>query len=193
MTAPFPAVFSDSELAAALEPGEHALWQGRPAPGGAPPQEQEFWRLFGAIMLVVGLGFLPFGLAFPQIRLVFVPLSALLTAGALACLILPARIERRRVAGMRYLLTDRRALVETEGRLRAWPISPHLIIEQSLGSPGSIVFDRVPLALTVNDQTVTRNVGFINIAEAEEIAQIIRRLQAALQAAPARPNPKADA
>lgn len=175
---PGAAVFTDAELGAALDPGERVIWQGRPVPRRGRDAGRWFWLIFAAIFGGVGTVFLAIALAATQLRLVFLPVGAVFLAIAAVSLILPRWFEARRVAALRYLLTDRRALVAAGERLRAWPITPHLIRDMRLGSPGSLVFDRETTAMTINDEVVLRDVGFIDIAEAEEIAQIIRRLQA---------------
>ncbi|MFD1882544.1 hypothetical protein [Paracoccus pacificus] len=183
-------VFSPEELTIALDPGERVIWQGRPVVMVKSVQNQLFWRLFGGIFGVVGAIFLPIGVFVkdPIIRMVFLPTGLLFLAIAGAGFVLPRQFARKRLAQARYALTDKRAIVADGPRIRHWPITPDMILEFDASSPGSIIFDREPTNMTINYQPVMRDIGFLNIVEAPEVGQIIRRLQSGQTGAQESPN-----
>ncbi|HWT08507.1 MAG TPA: hypothetical protein VN329_05045, partial [Roseomonas sp.] len=99
-----------SDLETLLQPGERVLWQGGPEFRGLVPPGTLVMLLAIALM---PLGFLLYGLAMGEWPLAVV---ALAICGGIAGYL---AVQARRAGRLRYVLTDRRALTLTDGRITA--------------------------------------------------------------------------
>ena len=180
----------DADIAALLEPGERILWQGAPVPGLHRPFRLIGMSAFGLPFLGFGLGAAGFGLwilpgatewqmgALAIVLLVFalpfIGVGAYLTVGAPLDSLIAA--PRR----LRYVLTDRRALILSSfpgRRVESWPIvkSSPLVHEPSARA-GSVYF-HVHQNRDSEGPEELKRAGFENIADSQQVFRLMRQVQ----------------
>ncbi|MDR0807790.1 MAG: hypothetical protein LBE86_01445 [Gemmobacter sp.] len=159
-----------------LEPGERLLWQGR-AEGRIPvdmsrPDE-----------VVFGLAFIAFAVFWMDRAM---RESDLMWLAGLPFLAIGLRLSVWRVWGPRlrarfstYMLTDRRALVETgwpilRRKTRALVITPATMVDLDEGDPASLTLGNL---VTGPRGATTESLSFTRISEARRVLALIRDIQ----------------
>lgn len=161
-----------------LQSGERLLWQGQAIGAGRPDLPVRFWNMLGTILSLGSLMFLLIaylGRSQPDFVAGFGGIGAVALVLGLACKILPRRFQVARLRRSRYALTDRRMLAHDGDTLRSWDITPDLELTVQPEDPGSIIVD--PPWRGNRPPKPQREAGFIGIAQADRIADMIRGIQ----------------
>jgi hypothetical protein len=188
---------TDPDIAALLEPGERVRWQGAPVAGFHLPFQIAGMAIFGTPFLVGGVAMAGFAIwtlmsatEWQMIALAvfclifslpFLGIGLLLTVGISLDLLIAA--SRR----LRYVLTDRRALIFEDfpkRKVASYPIlrSSPLVLEKS-AKAGSIYF-HVHATRDADDQLDIKREGFENIADSANVFQLMRQVQLGTAATP---------
>lgn len=158
-----------------LDPGEQAIWWGRPDPWRYAIRVS-WWRFTLGVIIAVTIAFvvgraLKFDTTYDILLLI-----ALLVVGV-ASISLPFRRYAEAKTAI-YLLTDKRAVVvkkyaEMSTRLERITLVEWRAAGQNLGD---VLFMDHEFTTENGDRRIVRD-GFVGIANAKEIAQEMRRLQ----------------
>lgn len=169
-----------AEWSLALEPGEKMLWMGQPTSAGTIDTGGKVFMLVGGLFAVIGSFFFVVGLIVgPDLmfKAVFSGLGLIFAVVGLGILLVPRHLRNKRVAQIRYALTDRRALIYEGGSIESYPVDDALPIEIQPGNPGSIIFGQKELPYMVNGVPAYRDIGFIAVPDLLEVGQMMRDIQ----------------
>jgi hypothetical protein len=159
-----------------LEPDEQAIWWGRPDPRSYA--RQGIGRALFVGIWFVGLGAFLSTKAIEARQLVPVLLCALAIMIGLYAMSEPLRryLKARRLV---YLLTNRRALIADEGRFRTVLLKDvgEIGLNWTGGPFGDVLYCDRPVEGSTRGERVED--GFLGIADAEAVANEMRRLKAA--------------
>lgn len=155
-------------LAALLQPGESVLWQGSPEFRGLVPP--------GTLVMLLAIGLMPlaflvYGLVMGEWALAVVAVA--IGSGIAGYLV----VQARRAGRLRYVLTDRRALTLTDGRITAQHSEgtmPDLELRPRGARHGDIVF-RWHETRSQKGSVQRRAEGFLGLPEP---APVLARLSA---------------
>ena len=139
--------------------------------------------LYGIYLLYVQtttFAFTPDMTAIPGTGGFSIPLDWMIFA-AFGYLALYALAHGLTVPGLsRFIVTDRRALIRRRlpwARHRSYTLLPSLDVQWSGTSPGTISFERVPIAIGNNLRKKNVDVGFLNIDRAADVYDLVTRVQ----------------
>jgi hypothetical protein len=172
-----------------LRPDETLLWEGSPVPGLHQRGKEIFLMIFGLPFLLIGVALFFHGLwqlanagTFADAGLgLFLSAFGLPFGAVGAFFVFGPLIEARTAArDVRYVLTNRAAYVIRQGlfpSLKVYPILPSTALELEPGKRASTVWLHARLERDSDGALGTTKAGFENIAEAEKVFFMIRKLQ----------------
>lgn len=172
-----------------LRPDERVIWSGAPVPGVHRTGRAVLMLVFGLPFLLVGIGLFVAGLTGSGLSApsangfsgLFLMAVALPIGGIGAFLVFGPWIESRTGARLRhYALTDRAAYILSRmagARVAVYPILPHTPLIVETGRRAGTVWFHARRERSSDGDLTEERAGFENIADADQVAALIRSLQ----------------